>query len=269
MSRRRQPGFFDVVVSLPWPVGVLLGIASFAGLRWLAPALAPSLENPLLRSVLGSLAEGAGPIFAWVLLVIFWLAALVSFLNRRQRAALLAAQTDLDAIRALDWRRFELLVGEAFRQQGYRVEESGLGGPDGGVDLILTREGQTTLVQCKHWRKRQIPVNTVREMFGLLQHHRADAVKIVCSGGFSPEARQFAVGKPIDLIDGGRLAVLVKAVQTGDAAVPVTATQAIETRRCGSCGAEMVKRSNRKTGESFLGCSRFPACRGTASLAEN
>lgn len=36
--------------------------------------------------------------------------------------------------------------------------------------------------------------------------------------------------------------------------------------KCPKCGANMVKRPNRKTGADFLGCSKFPECRGSRSL---
>jgi restriction system protein len=32
----------------------------------------------------------------------------------------------------MTWREFEQLVGQAFRQRGYQVTESGGNGPDGG-----------------------------------------------------------------------------------------------------------------------------------------
>lgn len=32
---------------------------------------------------------------------------------------------------------------------------------------------------------------------------------------------------------------------------------------CPKCGGEMVKRVNRKTGQAFWGCMKFPTCRGT------
>lgn len=32
---------------------------------------------------------------------------------------------------------------------------------------------------------------------------------------------------------------------------------------CPRCGADLVERTNRQSGEKFLGCSRFPRCRGT------
>lgn len=35
---------------------------------------------------------------------------------------------------------------------------------------------------------------------------------------------------------------------------------------CSRCGAEMVERTNRQTGESFLACKRYPDCRSTRPL---
>lgn len=101
------------------------------------------------------------------------------------------------------------------------MEETGQGGADGGVDLVLRKGGRTTLVQCKRWRQRHVPVTTVREMWGLLAHYAADAVAVVCVGDFSPDARRFATGKAIRLITGEELVRMVRAVQ-----VPMAATHA-------------------------------------------
>lgn len=35
---------------------------------------------------------------------------------------------------------------------------------------------------------------------------------------------------------------------------------------CPKCGGEMVKRANRKTGDPFWGCVKFPKCRGTRTV---
>ena len=78
----------------------------------------------------------------------------------------------------MDWREFEMLTGEAFRRQGYDIVENGLGGADGGIDLILRKDGKTFLVQCKQWRHKCVDVKVVREMFGVLVHEGADAMKI-------------------------------------------------------------------------------------------
>ncbi|MDX8355308.1 nuclease-related domain-containing protein [Cognatiyoonia sp. IB215182] len=36
---------------------------------------------------------------------------------------------------------------------------------------------------------------------------------------------------------------------------------------CPKCGGEMVQRANRKTGDTFWGCTKFPKCRGTRKVA--
>lgn len=174
----------------------------------------------------------------------------------------------------MSWRDFERLVGEAFRRRGYTVEETGLGGADGGIDLILRRNGQRTLVQCKQWRRQKVPVNVVREMFGLLAHHNAHAVQIAASGGFTPDAARFAQGKPIELIDGAALLGMIREVQADRAVGAQTFAKinvspnsvevaGITKSMCPRCGGVMVERSNRATGSRFLGCDAYPKCRGT------
>lgn len=113
----------------------------------------------------------------------------------------------------MSWRELEQLVSEAYRRQGYQVQETGQGGADGGIDLVLRRDGQVTLVQCKHWRTQRVGAPVVREQFGLQTHHQAAAVIIVTTGDFTPEAKAFAEGKSIELIGGPELLVLVQSVQ--------------------------------------------------------
>ncbi len=36
--------------------------------------------------------------------------------------------------------------------------------------------------------------------------------------------------------------------------------------KCPRCGSKMIERANRKTGQSFYGCSRYPKCRGTRQV---
>lgn len=41
------------------------------------------------------------------------------------------------------------------------------------------------------------------------------------------------------------------------------------TTQCPSCGSRMVARIKRRSGERFLGCSRFPKCRGVRALPQS
>ncbi|HCY64086.1 MAG TPA: hypothetical protein DHV59_14945 [Oxalobacteraceae bacterium] len=56
-----------------------------------------------------------------------------------------------------------MLVGEAFRQQGYQAMENGGNGPDDGIDLILRKGDVLFLVQCKQWKAFRVSVDVVRE----------------------------------------------------------------------------------------------------------
>jgi restriction system protein len=252
---------------MPWPVGFLLGIAGYVAIRYGIAWYFSSAGGPFLAAF-GKASQGPGfALLAWMALGLCWVAALCSFIMRHQRSRLLETQTGLDSLRAMNWKQFEMLVGEACRRQGYRIEETGLGGADGGVDLRLGKNGRITLVQCKQWRSQRVDVKVVREMYGLLAHHGADAVKIVAIGDFTPDARRFAQGKPIELIHGEALLSMIQDIQsTAAASTNLPKTQkatSVSTPDCPSCGAPMVKRTNHRSHETFWGCPKYPSCRGT------
>jgi restriction system protein len=273
MARRRKEGGLDVIASMPWPAGIVLGLVAFWTIRYGLGLYFSSHGGPLLKPVGQLLSGGAYSLLAWVVLALCWICAATSFFKSRHRKALLDRQTGLDSIAAMSWRQFELLVGEAFRRRGYQIEETGLGGADGGIDLVLRKNGRTELVQCKQWRTSQVKVPTVREMWGLVAHHRTDGVKIVCIGEFTRDASEFAEDKNIELINGERLLELVRDVQTPPAdefairaprmePVPSAPTDNSQVT-CPSCDADMVLRKNRSTGAGFWGCAKYPRCKGT------
>ena len=274
MARKRESGL-DTIAALPWPIGIALGLIGFWTVRYGAGWWLSSRGGELGAALGQQLNDGSLAPLAWIVLAICWIAAGVSFLRGRRRAQLLETQTGVASIAALSWREFEQLVGEAFRRQGYLVEETGQGGADGGVDLILRKDGRTTLMQCKQWRQRHVPVTTVREMLGLLTHHGAHDIKIVCVGDYTPDARKFADGKAIELITGENLLTMVNAAQQDRPPIAVPRTDPVYApvappdspadppQACPKCSSPMAQRMNRQTGAPFWGCTDFPRCRGT------
>lgn len=131
MGRRQGKTGFDALAALPWPVGIMAGVAGFFALRDGIPWWFSRHEGALSQAI-AQQAEGAFAPMAWILLLLCWLAALASFLKARHRRRLLDTRTTLESLAAGGWHQFELLVGEAFRRQGHAVEETGLGGADGG-----------------------------------------------------------------------------------------------------------------------------------------
>jgi restriction system protein len=172
--------------------------------------------------------EIGGTITVSVSLLVFALtavAALKGFLGRKQRKALLAQTQSLDALRALSWREFELLIAEVYRTEGFKVTELGGNGPDGGIDLTATASnGDHYLIQCKHFKTSKVGVKIVREMLGVLAKEGGHQAVVIATGAYTKDAIQFAEGQPIELIDGPRL---IERIQAYKAQAP----QANETVR--------------------------------------
>lgn len=143
------------------------------------------------------------------------------------------------------------------------MDESLNGGADGGVDLVLRKNGETTLVQCKQWRVLSVGAPTIREIFGVQTHEKADRSVVITSGHFTREARAFAEGKQMKLIDGEELLGLVREVQTQRQSATDTSRS---SSPCPRCGAPMTPRTAKRganAGRSFWGCSTYPKCTGT------
>ena len=141
------------------------------------------------------------------------LAGATAGIRKATRSKIYDAQTSIDSIRELSWSQFELLIGEVYRRQGYGVVETGGGGADGGIDLKLKGRLGTVLVQCKQWKVYKVGVKPIRELYGVLMAERADRAIFVTSGVYTREAQEFAIGKPMQLIDGAALCQLIDPIR--------------------------------------------------------
>lgn len=239
----------------PWWMSVIAAIIVFTGMKFVVPVI---LKGPLftgLATLLSSL--------AWLIACIFLLPGAISMFNAWRKGELFRSQTGLTSLIRLSWREFEEVIGEAYRKQGYAVVENAGPGADGGIDLVAKKEGETILVQCKQWKSEKVGVPTVREMFGLLNAERTNEVHIVTCGHFTEEAKQFARGKPIKLIDGPSLIQLIN--KSRQSALDRGGKQETSKVMCPQCGATMVLRTAKvgvHAGNKFWGCERFPACKG-------
>jgi restriction system protein len=97
-----------------------------------------------------------------------------------------------------------------FARQGYKV----LNTPDtkdGGIDVLITDEyGRQSVVQCKRY-KGTVGSATVRELYGTMIHTGAVRAYLATTAEISNDARTWAEGKPIILLDGERLEQLSRA----------------------------------------------------------
>jgi HJR/Mrr/RecB family endonuclease len=95
---------------------------------------------------------------------------------------------------------FEDEIAELYRKVGYKATRT-KGSGDGGFDVLLERSSLITLVECKRHRKPVGP-SVIRQLFGVMSMEGAAAGIVVCTGGFSKKAREFAAGDDrITLVD--------------------------------------------------------------------
>jgi restriction system protein len=278
MGRRRESAFEDLLTvasKLPWKVSLTLALVSFVVLHLVAEALNQPItsSNPaqLGPAIIRQYAHVFATLLQFIIPAGFLIGATVSFIKRSRSRSLLGSVRSGSGrdVSALSWQEFEALVGEGFRQRGFHVTERGGAAPDGGIDLILNKDREKFLVQCKQWRAQQVGVSIVRELYGVMAAEGAAGGYVVTSGKFTKDAVQFAQGRNIELIDGNKLEGLLREKSAAPAAAKVAPNQRTpmaDAPRCPSCGAPMVERVAKQgpnAGTTFWGCGQYPKCRGT------
>lgn len=275
MARRNQP-LLRALLDCPWWVSVLLSAFTYFAMTTLLPALIPHSGNAIAQPLHDGISKGlsmAAPIASIVLL----LPAPFSFFKSYKLRQNYQVTSTRDDIASLNWIEFEGLIGEYYRQQGYKVKQNLDYSPDGGVDIELSKDGKVSLVQCKHWKARKVGVKVLRELYGVLLDQQAEKMIVVTSGEFTIEAQRFALNKRFELIQGSSVLQLLH--QSKQAATSTNSllkkpesttaqTKAHEQRICPQCNSPLVLRTATRganAGKEFYGCSGFPRCRYTVS----
>ena len=293
MTRRKKTSLIEdlleLLALLPWWISVLLAAIGYVTLHRLAtPLQASGIRAGAAMQT--ALVHGLATIGQYLVPLLCLTAAALSAWRRRQRKSLaadVAQARSADALDGMSWREFEMLVGEAFRLRGYRVTETGGGGADGGVDLVLAKGNEKFLVQCKQWKAYKVGVDVVRALFGVMAAKGATGGFVVTSGRFTTDARDFAQGRNIELIDGPLLFAMIQQARrsqvraepaaplAGVATVTEAKAESVTTTTqdpspttpaCPRCGSAMKLRTARQganAGSVFWGCTSYPACRGT------
>lgn len=294
-SRRTSPAedLMDLVALLPWWAGVGLALLTYLLLHAVAGQTTQISMQPgqvadgVMRVMFVTLARYGQYLVPFLCLV----SAGVSAVRSARRARLVtnvAESASADALHGMSWREFESLVGEGFRLQGYQVVETGGGGADGGVDLVLGKGSEKFLVQCKQWKAFKVGVDVVRELYGVMAARGAAGGFVVTSGRFTNDAVEFASGRNVKLVDGSKLHALIRQARAaknmetdrraatvapvvGPAMPAPTATDASSTASpdCPRCARPMLRRTAKRgasAGAAFWGCTGYPACKGTRAI---
>jgi restriction system protein len=133
---------------------------------------------------------------------------LLDSLNRRlaRMQATEPIELDPDTAIHLSWRQVQNLVSDAFRRRGYGVRP---GSTDAPVDFILDKDGERTVVSCKHWKVWEVGESPLHELYGYTRGIGAKRAVMVTTGRFSQRACDFADRHNLRLIDGRGISDLV------------------------------------------------------------
>jgi restriction system protein len=210
MSRRKGglTEWLEAASKLPWQVSVGLALGASIVFHFIAAAsvhtAAVSRLSEIRYVAIRAYIHTFATLLQFIVPVVLLAPAAMALARRsRSRALLDAARNGAAAsIARLSLQDFERLIGEGFRHRGFLVTGRGGAEPDGGIDLVLTRGNERFLVQCKQWKAQSVSVSVVRELHGAMAAEGAVGGFVVTSGAFSVDAKRFASGRNIELIDG-------------------------------------------------------------------
>lgn len=243
----------------------LLVIWGFIAICWVAAAVfLPSIRSFLIPEPLNSvLFFATGAVLIGLNVKRWWEGRGITYKGRT-----ISRLSDLYELSPTE---FEEMVAEVFRAKGHRARRTGTVG-DHGVDVVVeAKNGEKWVVQCKRWRG-TVGERVVREFYGTMLHEKADKGAIITTGFFTPQAKEWAKGKPIFLYDGEEFLRIWRRVQQTRGKPGMTDFSAeveqgafpSEAPRCPRCGIPMVLRVARRgkqAGRVFYGCPNYPLCR--------
>ncbi|WP_052659377.1 restriction endonuclease [Bacillus alveayuensis] len=120
-------------------------------------------------------------------------------------------QSTLEQLKLMDPHEFERFVKLLFEWMGYQAELTPRTG-DGGKDIILQRNGEKSLVECKRYNKSKVTRPDVQKFHSALMDCHATKGYYVTTGEFTQPARDYCADKPIDLINGEKLVKMLRSI---------------------------------------------------------
>ena len=213
---RKDLNIFDFLAQIPWWVSVTLSASFYLLLQYVIPYF--ENQGALVNEVHVSL----GPVFAPVIALAFLAPVTFSFLKSTRRKKLHDLREEIKSIQELSWPQLKEQVAEAYGHAGYLVLENDHFTSDPSVDLVMRKSANLYLLQSRYWRNRKLGRREVKNLFSLMHEKQASGIFLLTTGIFTKEARRYAIGRPINLIDGIQLVELLDNVKKNEPAPSTT-----------------------------------------------
>ena len=105
----------------------------------------------------------------------------------------------IEKIDIMDGITFEQFLKRLFLFRGYKVTDTARTG-DFGADLVLEKDGQTTVVQAKRYNN-NVGSKALQEIYSAKAHYHADNMIVISNSHFTKQAEFMAKEQDIELID--------------------------------------------------------------------
>lgn len=278
MTRRSRTSIVEdlveLIAAMPWWGGAIAAVVSYGLFHLLAVQEAAPPEDPRDYVLLGeAFVRGLATALQYVVPAACLVGSAVSAVARRRRAKLDAGVSGPEhaaAVKEMSREQFEMLLAEGFKLKGYIVKDRRGRTADRRVDLELVRGGEFAVVHSRQWRATSVSMDTVRSFHAVMSERGAARGYVVTSGQFSADARAFARGRNIELVDGARLYAMLHDVRmTQTDPQRDSAAKRLAEPACPLCGGRMVKRIAKRganAGKAFWGCAAYPACSGARPM---
>lgn len=156
-------------------------------------------------------------IYDWIFIATFFIAIILfitlainifktkkrEYINN-QREFKISRNVDYDKLIDMSPTQFEEYIAELFRYLGYDAKVTPKTG-DGGKDIILRKNGEITLVECKKYNTTKVTRPDIQKFHSAIIDMNAKEGFFVTTGYFTQPAMEYIVDKPIRAIDLPRL----------------------------------------------------------------
>lgn len=188
--RMREKSLFAILLRSPWWISIAIAVVIGLGARMAMP---PEYGNYVMFS--------GGPF-----LVVGCIAAWKQFkgISNKESARILGL------VAGMTWTEFSAAVEKFFTSDGFVVVRLADAKGASGADFEITKAGRKAVVSCKRWKAASIGLENLRDLLAVGQSRGANDCLYLGTGVVSESAGRFARESKIDVVQGPRLAQLIR-----------------------------------------------------------
>lgn len=178
------------------------------------------------------------------------------------------ATSGIRDIDRMDGLQFEEYLKALFQELGYKAQKT-KGSNDFGADIVLTNSKQKVVVQAKRYKyKSNVGVDAIQQVYTAIPFYNAHTAWVLTNSFYTKNAQKLAQAVGVTLLDRYKLIEFINKVNPEVTPEKIKKTVKPEERECPSCDGKLVVRYNNKNGNSFMGCTNYPACQHTEQVAK-